>query len=76
MAVCAYLGLGVMGGPMARHLGDRGHQISVWNRSPERIAAWADRGGKGTPKFLPGVAEGAEFVLEPAGQDVDREAAL
>src|SRR6185295_9197693 len=71
MAVCAFLGLGVMGGPMARHLGDKGHQVSVWNRSPERIAAWTDKGGKGTPKFLPGVIEGAEFVFTCLGDDPD-----
>src|SRR5262245_5469858 len=71
MSVCAYLGLGVMGGPMARHLGDKGHQVSVWNRSPEKIAAWEQKGGKGDPKFLPGVIAGAEFVFMCLGDDPD-----
>ena len=73
MAKCAFLGLGVMGGPMARHLSQKGHDVSVWNRSPEKIAAWSDKGGKGTPKFLPGVVEGAEFVFLCLGDDPDVE---
>jgi 3-hydroxyisobutyrate dehydrogenase-like beta-hydroxyacid dehydrogenase len=71
MAVCAFLGLGVMGGPMARHLSLKGHDVAVWNRSPEKIAAWTQKGGKGTAKFLPGVAEGADFVFMCLGDDPD-----
>jgi 3-hydroxyisobutyrate dehydrogenase-like beta-hydroxyacid dehydrogenase len=73
MARCAYLGLGVMGGPMARHLSLKGHDVSVWNRSPEKIAAWSEKGGKGTPKFLPGVIESADFVFLCLGDDPDVE---
>ena len=47
MATCAFLGLGVMGGPMARHLSQKGHDVTVWNRSPEKAAAWLEKGGKG-----------------------------
>jgi 3-hydroxyisobutyrate dehydrogenase-like beta-hydroxyacid dehydrogenase len=71
MAACAYLGLGVMGGPMARHLGDKGHDVAVWNRSPEKIVAWTDKGGKGTPKFLPGITAGADIVFMCLGDDPD-----
>jgi 3-hydroxyisobutyrate dehydrogenase len=62
-----------MGGPMARRLSQKGHEVAVWNRSPEKIAAWTDKGGNGTPKFLPGVAEGAEFVFLCLGDDPDVE---
>jgi 3-hydroxyisobutyrate dehydrogenase len=73
MATCAYLGLGVMGGPMARHLSHKGHAVSVWNRSPEKIAAWLEKGGRGEARFLPDILEGAEFVFLCLGDDPDVE---
>jgi 3-hydroxyisobutyrate dehydrogenase len=73
MATCAFLGLGVMGGPMARHLSQKGHDVSVWNRSPEKIATWLEKGGKGVAKFMPGVTEGAEFIFLCLGDDPDVE---
>jgi 3-hydroxyisobutyrate dehydrogenase len=36
----SFLGLGVMGGPMARHLGEAGHRLTIYNRSPARAQAW------------------------------------
>ncbi|HXD04398.1 MAG TPA: NAD(P)-binding domain-containing protein, partial [Novosphingobium sp.] len=36
----SFLGLGVMGTAMARHLGNAGHDLTVYNRSPARIEAW------------------------------------
>jgi 3-hydroxyisobutyrate dehydrogenase len=39
----AFLGLGVMGGPMAAHLARAGHNVTGWNRSPQRGADWLDR---------------------------------
>ena len=36
----AIIGLGVMGGPIARHLGNAGHTLTLFNRSPERIDKW------------------------------------
>jgi 3-hydroxyisobutyrate dehydrogenase-like beta-hydroxyacid dehydrogenase len=75
MANCAYLGLGVMGGPMARHLGAKGHQVTVWNRTHARADAWAAAGGKGT--VTQSVAEtvaGADFVFLCLGDDPDVEA--
>jgi 3-hydroxyisobutyrate dehydrogenase-like beta-hydroxyacid dehydrogenase len=71
MANCAFLGLGVMGGPMARHLSQKGHQVGVWNRSPEKIKAWLDKGGKGEAKFLPQITEGMEFIFFCLGDDPD-----
>ena len=46
MAKLAFLGLGVMGGPMAGHLQKAGHDVSVYNRTAAKAAAWAkDYGG-------------------------------
>ena len=73
MATCAFLGLGVMGGPMARHLSQKGHTVGVWNRSPEKITAWLEKGGKGDAKFLPQTTEGAEFIFLCLGDDPDVE---
>ena len=39
----AFLGLGVMGAPMAGHLADAGHEVAVFNRSPDKAQAWASR---------------------------------
>jgi len=72
MAVCAYLGLGVMGGPMARHLADKGHDVRVWNRSPEKTAEWL-KTGKGKSLPMPAVIEGAEFIFMCLGDDPDVE---
>jgi 3-hydroxyisobutyrate dehydrogenase-like beta-hydroxyacid dehydrogenase len=75
MAVCAYLGLGVMGGPMARHLGDEGHTLTVWNRSPARVKAWRAGGGVGTvAENAAAAVHGAEFVFLCLGDDPDVEA--
>ena len=38
----AFLGLGVMGGPMAGHLAKAGHQVTVYNRTPAKSQAWLD----------------------------------
>ncbi len=40
MAKVAFLGLGVMGGPMAGHLATKGHDVTVWNRTGARAQAW------------------------------------
>jgi 3-hydroxyisobutyrate dehydrogenase len=73
MATCAFLGLGVMGGPMARHLSQKGHTVGVWNRSPGKIKTWMDKGGTGEAKFLPQVTDGVEFVFFCLGDDPDVE---
>ena len=36
----SFLGLGVMGFPMAGHLANAGHEVCVYNRSPEKVEAW------------------------------------
>jgi 3-hydroxyisobutyrate dehydrogenase len=71
MAVVAYLGLGVMGGPMARHLAAKGHTLRVYNRTAAKADAWvAAHGGSAHP--TPGAAaEGADFVMACVGNDDD-----
>src|SRR5262245_46567893 len=73
MATCAWLGLGVMGDPAARHLSQKGDDVRVWNRSPEKIKSWMEKGGKGDAKFLPQVTDGVEFIFFCLGDDPDVE---
>ena len=67
----AFLGLGVMGGPMAGHLAAAGHHVTVYNRTGAKAQAWVGKhGGKAaaTPRAA---AEGAEFVFSCVGNDAD-----
>ena len=67
----AFLGLGVMGGPMAGHLAAAGADVTVYNRSPGRAEAWVARhAGRGAPTPRQ-AAEGAEAVLACVGNDDD-----
>ena len=72
MAKVAFLGLGVMGFPMAGHLVAKGkHEVTVYNRSPAKSKSWTEKfGGKSaaTPKAA---AEGQDFVMACVGNDGD-----
>lgn len=71
MAKVAFLGLGVMGGPMARHLAAKGHDVTVYNRTRPKADAWVKaHGGKAaaTPREA---AEGQEIVFACVGNDDD-----
>src|SRR5258706_736940 len=72
MAKVAFLGLGVMGFPMAGHLVKKGgHEVTVYNRTGAKAAEWANKfGGKpaATPKAA---AEGQDFVMCCVGNDND-----
>ena len=71
MAKVAFLGLGVMGYPMARHLAANGHDVCVYNRSADKAQRWvAEHGGRcaATPREA---AMGAEFVMSCVGNDDD-----
>ena len=71
MARVAFLGLGVMGFPMAGHLAAKGHQVTVYNRSPAKAEAWVARHG-GTLAVTPALAaQGAAFVMACVGNDDD-----
>ncbi|KRW97664.1 NAD(P)-dependent oxidoreductase [Paracoccus sp. MKU1] len=71
MARVAFLGLGVMGFPMAGHLAAAGHEVAVWNRSPAKAEAWAARHKGRVAATAREAAEGAEFVMACVGNDDD-----
>ena len=71
MTKLAFLGLGVMGYPMAGHLRKAGHEVTVYNRTAAKAEAWAaDFGGSfaSTPRDA---AAGAEMVMACVGNDDD-----
>ena len=66
-----FAGLGVMGGPMARHLVQTGHEVAGFNRSPDKAHAWAEATGG---RFAATVAEAstsAELLILCVGNDED-----
>ena len=68
---CAFLGLGVMGHPMAGHLAHAGHHVTVYNRTATKAAAWAQEFGGGFAVTPRDAAAGAEFVFACVGNDSD-----
>lgn len=67
----AFIGLGVMGLPMAGHLAKAGHTVTVYNRSPAKAKAWSEEFGgqhKPTPREA---AMGADIVFACVGNDDD-----
>lgn len=71
MSKCAFLGLGVMGYPMAGHLVAAGHDVSVWNRSKRKAVLWSgDYDGVACSSIAEAV-KGAEFVFICVGDDPD-----
>ncbi|MBY9068379.1 NAD(P)-dependent oxidoreductase [Hyphomonas sp. WL0036] len=71
MARTAFLGLGVMGFHMAGHLAKVGHQVTVWNRSAAKSAAWAAAHKGEVAKDPASAVFGAEYVLMCLGDDPD-----
>ncbi|MCL4187264.1 MAG: NAD(P)-dependent oxidoreductase [Rhodobacteraceae bacterium] len=71
MAKVAFLGLGVMGFPMAGHLAARGHAVTVYNRTAARAEAWVARHGGTMAPTPAAAAAGAEFVMACVGNDDD-----
>ena len=71
MAKVAFLGLGVMGGPMARHLAKHGHDVTVYNRTAAKAEAWvAEHGGRAAPTPCE-ASRGQEIVFACVGNDQD-----
>jgi len=67
----AFLGLGVMGYPMAGHLARAGHRVTVYNRTPAKAAQWVAEYG-GTSAATPrAAATGADIVFACVGNDDD-----
>ncbi len=71
MSAVAFVGLGVMGTPMARHLAAAGHHVTVYNRNPEKALAWVALYGNRAAPTPREAAEGAEFVFLCVGNDND-----
>src|SRR6185437_2572245 len=67
----AFIGLGVMGYPMAGHLARAGHEVAVFNRTPAKAEKWAaEYGGRAAPSVADAV-KGAELVALCVGNDDD-----
>lgn len=74
MTKITFLGLGAMGAPMARHLGEAGHEMTVYNRTRAKADAWVEKhGGRAAPTPA-AAAEGADVVISCVGADGDLEA--
>ncbi len=71
MARVAFLGLGVMGGPMAGHLTAAGHEVAVFNRTAAKAEAWVATHGHRSAATPRQAAAGAEFVMACVGNDKD-----
>ena len=71
MAKVAFIGLGVMGYPMAGHLKAKGHEVTVYNRNPKKAQDWvAQHGGLSAPTPAD-AAKGQEIVFACVGNDDD-----
>ena len=71
MAACAFIGLGVMGFPMAGHLQAAGHQTTVYNRTTSRAEAWVEAHGGSSVPTPREAATGADAVMVCVGNDDD-----
>ncbi|MBA4011804.1 MAG: oxidoreductase [Phenylobacterium sp.] len=67
----AFVGLGVMGFPMAGHLAKAGHEVAVFNRSPQKAQTWAAQHSGRAATTVAEAAEGAEIVFLCVGNDDD-----
>ncbi|MBC8055588.1 MAG: NAD(P)-dependent oxidoreductase [Rhizobiales bacterium] len=72
----AFLGLGVMGYPMAGHLAGAGHQVTVYNRSPAKAAQWVAEHGHASAATPRAAAAGADIVFACVGNDDDLRAVV
>jgi len=71
MSKVAFLGLGVMGYPMAGHLAAAGHEVRVWNRTSHKVGQWVGE-YTGEACLQPDTAvKDADFVMMCVGRDAD-----
>ena len=75
VSTIAFIGLGIMGSPMAVHLAKAGHQVVGYNRSPERTAALVEAGGTAADSIAKAVA-GADVVAVMVPDSPDVQAVL
>jgi len=71
MAKTAFIGLGVMGYPMAGHLAAKGHDVTVYNRTPAKAAAWVKQHGGASAPTPKTATQDADFVFCCVGNDDD-----
>ncbi|MBC7102026.1 MAG: NAD(P)-dependent oxidoreductase [Parvibaculum sp.] len=71
MSRVAFIGLGVMGYPMAGHLRKAGHEVTVYNRTQAKAENWVAAHGGAFAKTPKEAAAGAEFVFACVGNDDD-----
>ncbi len=71
MAKIAFIGLGVMGFPMAGHLAAKGHDLTVYNRTPAKAQDWVKKHGHRAAPTPALAAQGAEIVFACVGNDDD-----
>ena len=71
MAKVAFLGLGVMGYPMAGHLAAKGHAVTVYNRTAAKAQAWVAQHGGAAAATPAEAAQGCDFVMACVGNDDD-----
>src|SRR5260370_7287469 len=69
MAKVAFLGLGVMGFPMAGHLAAKGHEVTVYNRTFAKAEAWTKKHKGKAAKTPKEAAAGQEIVFSCVGDD-------
>ena len=72
----AFLGLGVMGYPMAGHLQKGGHSVTVYNRNGEKSAQWVAAYGGSSAASPCEAAQGADIVMMCVGNDNDVRAVI
>jgi 3-hydroxyisobutyrate dehydrogenase len=71
MAKVAFLGLGVMGYPMAGHIAKAGHQVTVYNRTAAKASKWVAEYGGSRADTPAEAAAGCDFVFSCVGNDAD-----
>ena len=71
MAKAAFLGLGIMGYPMAGHLAAGGHEVVIYNRTEAKAEKWVAQHGGALAATPAEAASGAEFVFACVGDDAD-----
>ncbi len=71
MTKCAFLGLGVMGYPMAGHLVNAGHDVTVWNRTSVKSETWAKEHEGSAANTVAEAVAGADIVFLCVGDDPD-----
>ena len=71
MAKVSFLGLGVMGFPMAGHLAAAGHEVTVYNRTAARAESWVEKHGGASAATPAEAAKGSDVVFCCVGNDAD-----